>query len=163
MAHALLAEQDDGLGTVGLDAVAHHDMAGIHAIDSHMNNGAHAGAAMPLGTHSIHQLGIAHTHSLPIDPGSDALAGYLLYIGNQTTVDGFIGERFTQRGTYRMGGKVLYVGGQVQQVVGVEVVGMHGLDIELPAGKRTRLVEHHGIYLVQRVYIITALDKDAAT
>ena len=40
---------------------------------------------------------------------------------------------------------------------------MHGLDIELPAGKRTRLVEHHGIYLVQRVYIITALDKDAAT
>ena len=54
---------------------------------------------------------------------------------------------------------MLHVGGQMQQLLGVEVVGMDGLNGKLAPRERACLVEHHGIYVGQSVHIGTALDE----
>ena len=50
-----------GLTAVVLDTVVDHDVAGIFAVDGHMDDGAGMVAVEPLGTDGVHHLRVAHT------------------------------------------------------------------------------------------------------
>lgn len=80
----------NGIATVGLHLVGYHDVAGIHAVNSHVDDGAHGILAFhalgDLGTGSLHQLDVAHADRVTIDGGADALASYLLNIVQSATI-----------------------------------------------------------------------------
>ena len=88
---------------------------------------------------------------------------YFLDIGDAAAVGGLVGEGVAQRGSYGMGGEMLYVGGEMEQLVLVNMVGMDGRDGKLSVGERARLVEDHGAELGEHIHVIGPLDEDALT
>ena len=78
--HSERAERCHGLCAVGLHTVAHHDMPGIHSINSHMYDSADMVAVVPLHADALHQLGIAHVHLTAGHHGTGAAPCYLLNI-----------------------------------------------------------------------------------
>ena len=59
-----------------------------------------------------------------------------------------------------MGGEVLNVGSEVEQLVLITVIRMDSSDGKLAVGERARLVEYHRINLRQHIHIVGSLDED---
>ena len=100
--YSQLLQTSNSLGSVILDLIVDNDMACIFAIDSHMDNGTHMMAIMPLRTNSIHHLRIAHTDNALLtrvshaDLGTDAMTCDLLDIRDLTAIRRLIWEGITQ-------------------------------------------------------------------
>ena len=117
---------------------------------------------------------------MTIHRGADALARDLLYIIQTATV----GEQFpdvshaavaAQRGILERGvverrakgagngmrAVLLGVGGEMQQVVGVYGLWMHGIYREDALRQRAGLVEYHGGEPRESVHVVAALDEDS--
>ena len=84
----------------------------------------------------------------------------LFDVADLTTIGGFVGESVAQRSTNGMGGEVLHMGSQMQQLVFVEILWVYGSYSELSMSQRSRLVEHDGIDLCQHIHIVRALDQN---
>ena len=140
-----------------------YDMPGVLAVYGHVDDGTGTVTVMPAGPDRIHHPGIAHADRAAFHAGLDALPGNLLHICHRAAVGGLVGESRPESLPYRMCGEMLHVGGQMQQLVLVEVLGMNGLHCKLAFGKGSCLVEHYGADTGQRVHIVAPLDEYAFT
>src|SRR3712207_9336277 len=59
-----------------------------------------------------------------------------------------------------VGGVSLHVGCQMEQFLGVDVVGMYCFDSEIAVRQRSRFVENNGRSLSQRIHEVAALDEN---
>ena len=113
----------DGLGAVGLDLVVDDDMTGIFTIDGYMDNGTHMMAVVPMGTDDIHHLRVAHTDDVRLvgisqsDGCTDTMTRNLLYVKHLTTICSLVGEGVAQCRADGMGGEVLDVSSEVEELV----------------------------------------------
>ena len=162
-----LLELGNGFFTVSLDLVIDDNMSCILSVDSHVDNGSRCclmlvltlWAVVPLGTDSVHHLCIAHTHDVITYLCADALACYLLDIADVATVGSFFRESVAQCSSDRVGGVVLHMGSQMQQMMGVVSLRVYSLYGKLPVGQGTCLVEDDGSHLGEDVHIVRSLDE----
>ena len=91
------------------------------------------------------------------------MTGYLLDIGNLTAVGSLIGEGIAQGCADGVRGKVLHMGGEVQELAFIDQIGMHGGYCKLAMGEGARLVEDDGMNLCQHIHIVGPLHKDSLT
>ena len=101
--HAQLLQRGDSLGAIGFHLVGDDDMAGILAIDSHMDDGSCTSAVVPLRPDGVHHLRVAHANQVVAHTGTNALSGHFFHVGHLATIGSFVGERVTQSCTNGMG------------------------------------------------------------
>ena len=122
-------------------------MAGIFSIDGDMNDRPNVFAVMPLHFYGIHHLGVAHANRPILHLGFDALSGYLLHLAQLAAIGSLVREGITQRSPNGMRGVMLHMGGKMQQMPFVTLLGMHRSDSKLAMGQGARLIENHCIHL----------------
>ena len=150
----------DGLSTVGLDLVIDDDMTRIFPINGYMDDGTHMMAVVPLGTDGIHHLRVSYADNLIPYPCTDAVTSDLLDIRNRTAVRRLIREGITQGGTDGMGGKVLNVSGEMQELMLIARIRVYRFDGELTMGEGAGFVEDNGIDLRKDIHVVRTLDED---
>ena len=144
--------------TILFHHIVDEDVSRIFSINSHMDNGARiAITGMPLGSHSIHHLRIAHTDHLLTHLGSNALARQLFHITHLATIGSLIGEGVAQGSTNGMSREVLHMSSHVQDMGGIRMYSLHG---KTSMRQGACLVEHHSIHLCQEVQIVGALHQN---
>ena len=150
----------DGLRRVFLDAVGDDDVAGVGAVHGHVDDGAGVRAGVPGGADLRHQLVVADGDDAAFDIGRQALAREFLDVRDRAAVL-LVGVGQQQGLGDRVRRMALDVGGQVQQLRLVQLLGVHGGDREDAFGQRARLVEDDGLHAGEGVHIGGALDQDA--
>ena len=118
-------------------------------------------AVVPFGAHHVHHLRVAHANHLVAHLGTDTLAGNLLHIGHLTAIGTLAGEGIAQGCTNGMGGGVLHMSSQVQQLILAAHLRVYGHHRETAMGQCACLVEHHGIDLRQDIQIVGTLHQHA--
>ena len=78
--HARALEGGDGVARVGLYHVGDDDMAGILAVDRHVDDRADAVALLPLDTQLIHELAVARGHAVAVHGRDHAAAAALFNV-----------------------------------------------------------------------------------
>ena len=156
-----LVQLPDSLCTVVLHLVVDDDMARILSVDRYMDDGACVVTVVPFGTHGVHQFRVAHAHQLISHSGTDALSSDLLHVRYLAAIGALLREGIAQGCADGVGGEVLHMGRQMQQLVLVAGIGMDGCHGKLSVGQRARLVEDHCVQPRQRVHVVGALDEDA--
>ena len=76
--HARALEGRDGIARVVLDDIGDHDMAGVLAVDRHVDDRADAVAVLPLDAELIHELAVARGHTVAVH-GRDHTAAAALF------------------------------------------------------------------------------------
>ena len=159
--HAQLLQLGNGCRAGLFHAVVNHNVTGIFAIHRHVNNGTCQVTIVPPGTHTLHHFGVAHAHPTASHQSLHPVAGHLLHLGDFAAVGGLVGEGVSKSRPHGMGGEVLHMGGEVQQLPLVEHFGMYRLHGKLPVGEGASFVEHHRAHLRQHIHIVGSLDEDA--
>ncbi len=162
-AHANRLQVAHGLGAVVPHFVLDDDVAGIFPVDGNMDDGADMAAIMPLHPDGIHHFGIADANRHAFHFGANAVSSNLFHVAQLAAVGGLVGEGVAKGGSNGMGGIMLDVGGKMQQMPLVALLGMHGSDGELTLRERARLVEHHRVDLRQHIHVVGAFHEDAFT
>lgn len=110
-------------------------MTGVFPIHRHVDDGAHVAAAVLKGDlELVHQFLIAGQHGPAIHHGLDAPAGDLLDVGDPGRVwGGPAGGLDGQRDG--MGAEMLRQGGQLQQFLFAELLGVDHRDLEGAPGE----------------------------
>ena len=131
-----------------------------------MHHGTHMSltfhAAVHLGTHLAHHLLIAHADAVTVDHGLHTIACHLFDVLDAAVVV-LVGIGLAQRRGDGVGGETLYVGGEMEQFIGIHPVGMHGINGEDTFGQRAGLVKNHCGAACEHVHVVAALDENAAT
>ena len=150
----------DGLLGIGFHAVVDDDVTGIDAVDGDVDDGAHQFAGVFPDAEGLHHLVVAHAYLATIDLGLDAMSGNFLDLFQTASV--VVGFRIgiAQSLSDGVGGVVLNVGSQVQQMFFVVFVGMHSRDSENSFGEGAGLVEYDRIDLCQLVDVVGTFDED---
>ena len=161
-ADAQLLQFPHRFGAPVLHLVADDYMPGVFAIDSYVDDGAHAVALVPLDAQSLHHARVAHTYLTSLYHCLYTLAGHLFHLADAAAVGGLLGEGIAQGRCYGMGAEMLYVCCHVQQLVPVGLVGMYGHHGKASFGECAGLVEDHTTHLGQPIYSAAALDENAA-
>ena len=158
--HARLMQRGDGRLGVGLHHVGDHDVPRILPVHRHVDDGPHAVAVVIGNTQLDHQLAVAGGHRVAVHHGGDAVAAALLDVRHTAAVDG-LAVGFLQALADGMGGGALRQRRVFQQLLLVHVAVVYRRHLEHALGQRAGLVEHHRLYLGQRLQIVGALDQDA--
>ena len=125
-----------------------------------MDDGADAAAVVVGDAQLLHELAVAGGDGYAVHLGSDAVAAELLHIRDAAAVNGpAVGA--LQAFADGMGGGALRQRRVLQQLGLVHLVVVDGGDLEHAPGQGAGLIEHHALYLRQRLQIVGALDKDA--
>ena len=120
-------------------------------------------AVVAFGSYSVHHLGIADANDFPFHIRLDTLSGNLLDIGKTATVCRLVRESVTECGTDGVGGEMLHMGGEVQQLVLITGVRMYSLHGKLSVGQCSRLVEDDSLCLGEQIHIVGSLDQDTVS
>ncbi len=134
-------------GAVFFYLVADDYVAGVVAVDGDVYDGSRQMAFMPVRADAVHQFAIAHAYDASFHVGAYALACNLFDVGYLTAVGGLVGVGVAQGGTDGVGGEVLDVSGEVQEVRLAVFLGVDGLDGKASVGQRAGLVEDHCVDL----------------
>ena len=156
--HTQCLQGSNSLFTILFHHIVDEDMSSIFSVNSHMDHGACiAITGVPLGTHSIHHFRITHTDYLLTHLGSNALARQLFHIAHLAAIGSLIGEGVAQGCTNGVSREVLHMGSHVQDMGGLRMYGLHG---KTSMRQGSRLVEHHGIHLCQKVQIVRSFHQN---
>ena len=145
---------------MGLHPVGDEDVAGISAIDGHVDDGARAVAGDMLHPQPFHELVVSRGHLHAVHLGDDAIAADLLNVGNPAAVD-FPAVGFPQTLADGMGGSALGQGGVLHQPGLVHLVVMDAVDLKHALRQGAGLVKDNRSGLGQDFQIIGALDQNA--
>ena len=146
---------------IGLDGVGDDDMAGIDAIDQHVENGADDLAIGCFDVGGGEHLGVADDDGLAVDGCRHAVArvisGIRYALGIELALEG---------GTYRlrdgMVGERLGKGRDFEQrLLGIACLGVHRDDRECAVREGAGFVEDDGVHIGERLEVVRTLDKDA--
>ena len=154
-------ERCNSLLAIVLNLVIDNDVPCIVAIDCHMNDGTHMWAVIPFCTDSIHHASVAHVHHITSNCGTYSLACNLLDIGHCATIGCLVGEGVAQRSTYGMSREMLYMGGEMQQLMLIAGARMHSCYLKLTMGESSRLIKHHSSHLSECIDVISTLYENA--
>ena len=129
---------------VGLHLVGDDDVSGVVSVDGNMHHGTHMSltfhAAVHLGTHLAHHLLIAHADAVAVDHGLHAIASHLLDVLD-TAVVVFVGVGLAQSRGDGVCGESLHMGGEMEQFVGIHLIGVHGIHGKDTFGQCARFVK----------------------
>ena len=156
--HTQCMQGSNRLGTIRFYLVVNHNMARIGTVYGHVDNRTRMVTVVPLGTDGIHQFGVTYSHLAIAHLGYDALSGHLAHIAHLAAIRSLVGECITQGRTNGMSRKVLHMSRQVQQLVIVDSIRMHGRYGKFAVSERTRLVKHHRTHLRQHIHVVGPLD-----
>ena len=95
-ADAQLLQLPHRFGAPVLHLVADDYMPGVFAIDSHVDDGAHAVALVPPDAQPFHHARVAHTYLTSLYHSLYALAGHLFHLADAAAVGGLLGEGIAQ-------------------------------------------------------------------
>ena len=115
---------------------------------------------MHLGTHLAHHLLIAHADAVAVDHGLHAIASHLLDVLD-TAVVVFVGVGLAQSRGDGVCGESLHMGGEMEQFVGIHLIGVHGIHGKDTFGQCARFVKDHRRAACQHIHVVAALDEDA--
>ena len=147
------------LGAVLLDTVAYHYMSGIFSVHRDMDDGSDKVAFVPFHSKRVHHLRVAHADAAPCHVRPYAVPRNLLDIAYAASVGSLVGKSGAQGLANRMRRVVLDMGGEMQQFLLIEILGVNGLDREFSARQRACLVEYNGTEISQHVHIAAPLDQ----
>lgn len=126
---------------------------------------------VPSGTDGIHHLGVSYTDCLIFDVGrqntwhsylgTDTLSCNLLYFANLASVGSLFGECVSKSYADGVGGVVLHMGSQMQQLLLIADVWMDGCDGKLSVGEGASFVEDHGRQIGKDVHEVGTFDENA--
>lgn len=85
--HARALEGRDGIARVALYHVGDHDMAGVLAVDRHVDDRADAAALLPLDAELIHELAVARGHTVAVHGRDHAAAAALFDVRHAGAVE----------------------------------------------------------------------------
>ena len=149
------------LSRVVLDLVGDVDVTGILAVHGHVHHSPPSGmAALPGGTHLIHQAVVANCHPMAVDRGKHAVAGLLGNVSHGAAVV-ITGIGIAKRGRDGVRGVVLHMSGQVEELLFGQMRRVDRGDLEDALGERARLVEDNGLRLCQSLEVVRPLHEDA--
>ena len=135
-------------------------MPHVNALDSDMHHSALEMTGMPMRSHAVHELSVAHAHLFAINSCADALSSHLLGLLHCATI-GFMPKGFAQRLGDGVGREAFHVGGEVEQFVFAKLCGMNGYYAECAARECACLVEHHGCCFGQCIDVVATFDENA--
>ena len=85
--HARALEGRDGIARVVLDDIGDHDVAGVCAVNRHVDDRADAAAVLPLDTELIHELAVARGHAVAVHGRDHAAAAALFDVRHAGAVE----------------------------------------------------------------------------
>ena len=137
-------------------------MAGIGAVNGHMNNGSHTAAGHEINAQTAHQFVVAGGNPGPIHQGGDALAADLPDICHPAAVN-FLPVGPLQAAADGVGGGAFRQGGVLdQRRAGVGTAFfVNGADLKNPLGQGAGFIEDHIARLGQGFQEIGAFHQDA--
>ena len=151
----------DRLLGIGLNGVGNHDVAGVRAVDQHVQNRADDLAIGSVDTGRGKHLGVADDDVLAVDGCRYAMTRVVGGVAHALGVDlALVG------GTYGLSdgvvGERLGKGRDLEErLLGIAGLGVHRDDREGAVGERAGLVEDDGVNVGKRLEVVGALDEHA--
>ena len=114
----------------------------VFLVNRHVNDGSYAVAVDVIHSNMPHQLVVAGSHGVTVNPGNDAVAAELLNVTNTAAVN-FLTVGFLKALADGMAGGRLCQGGVFHQLGVLQLVVVDAVDLEYTLGQRTGFIEHH--------------------
>ena len=147
--------------SIGLDGVCNHDVAGVHAVNEHMQNRSDDLAIGRFDSGRGEHLCVANDDVLAVDGCRHAMArvvgGVAYALGVDLALvgdtyglrDGVIGERLSKGCDFK------------QRLLGIACLGVYRDHRERAVGEGARLVKDDGVHVGERLEVVRTLDENA--
>ena len=157
--NARMLQVCNGLLGVRLDDIGDDDVAGVLAVERHVDYCADTVAALVGDVQLLHELVVAGGDLNSIYLGDNAVAADLFDIRDAAAVD-LLAVGALETLADRMGGGTFGESCVLKQLFLLDRCVVHGADLEYALGQRAGLVKHNSLDLRQSLKIVGAFDED---